>query len=107
MSRISLYLSLAVVGAIVPYIFFVQFFGAEGFGGNFIGALFVNGAAAGFSADVLLSSLVFWIYLFPEARRTNVGRPWVYVAVNLLIGLSCALPLFLWARERALASSRG
>ena len=101
MSKSAIYLTLAVIGAVAPYVFFTQFFAAEGLGGNFVGALFVNGAAGGFAADLLLSSLVFWIFLFPEARRVGVGKPWLFVVINLLIGLSCALPLFLWARERA------
>ncbi len=105
MSRSAAYLALAVAGAVAPYGFFVRFFAAEGLGGNFVGALFQNGAAAGFTTDVLLSSFVFWVYLFAEARRVGVGRPWVFVLVNLLIGLACALPLFLWARERAIAHS--
>jgi hypothetical protein len=100
MSRRNLFLVLAVLGAIAPYIFFFQFFSAEGFAGNFVGALYVNGAAGGFATDLLISSLVFWVYLFAEARRVGVSRPWVYVLVNLFIGLSCALPLFLWAREK-------
>ncbi len=107
MSRGTLYLTLAVVGAVVPYVFFAQFFGAEGWGGDFVGALFVNGAAGGFSADVLISSLAFWVFLFSEARGQRIARPWLYVAVNLGIGLSCALPLLLWARERAAAVRPG
>lgn len=103
MSRRSLFLALAVLGAVVPYVFFAQFFSAEGFGGDFVGSLFVNGAAGGFAADVLLSSVVFWVFLFREAPRAGVSRPWVYVLINLAIGLSCALPLFLWARERTRA----
>ena len=102
MSRSTIYLTLALLGAVAPYFFFLQFFAAEGLAGDFVGALFVNGAAGGFAADLLLSSLVFWIYLLGEARRVGVARPWVFVVLNLAIGLSCALPLFLWARERAL-----
>ena len=105
MSRATLYLVLAVLGAIVPYLFFFRFFAAEGLTGDFLGACFANGAAGGITADLLGSSIVFWLYLFPEARRVGVARRWVYVAVNLLVGLSCALPLFLWARERALQRS--
>lgn len=101
MSRGSLYLLLAAVGAVVPWLFFAGFFASQGVAGDFVGALFVNGAAGGFSADLLISSLVFWIFLVPEARRAGVARPWLYVVVNLVIGLSCALPLFLWQRERA------
>ena len=100
MSRRTVFLTLAVLGAIAPYIFFIQFFSAEGLAGNFVGALFANGAAGGFATDLLISSLVFWIFLFAEAKRAGVAKPWIYVLVNLFIGLSCALPLFLWARER-------
>jgi len=95
---------LAVIGAVVPWFFFFDFFRTEGPGGDFVGSLFVDGAAGGFSADLLISSIVFWIFLFVERRRTGVARPWLYVIVNLLIGLSCALPLFLWAREGRLAA---
>jgi len=105
MSRSTVYLLLAVSGAVLPWVFFARFFATEGLAGDFIGALFANGAAGGFTADLLVSSVVFWIFLFPEARRVGVTAPWLFVAVNLLIGLSCALPLFLWRRERALASS--
>lgn len=101
MTKSSMFLTLAIVGAIVPYFFFVKFFQAHGVGGDFIGALFVNGAAGGFAADVLLSSVVFWLFLFPEAARSGVSRPWLYVVINLTIGLSCALPLFLWSREKS------
>lgn len=94
----SLYLFLAVVGAVVPYLFFVQHFAAAGLGlGDFLAALFVNGAAGGFAADLLIASLVFWIYLF--ARGEGV-RALVFVALNLLIGLSCALPAYLYVRAR-------
>jgi len=101
MSRSSILLALAVLGAVLPYVFFLRFFELHGVGGNFVGALFANGAAGGFTADLLVSSVVFWIFLFAEAPRVGVRHPWVYVALNLSIGLSCALPAFLWARERA------
>jgi hypothetical protein len=101
MSRSTLYLSMAIAGAVVPYVFFLQFFADAGLTGNFVTALFVNGAAGGFATDLLLTSLVFWIYLFAEAPRAGVERAWIFVLINLFIGLSCALPLFLWARERA------
>ncbi len=98
-------LGLALLGAVVPCFFFGQFFVAEGMGGDFVGALFVNGAAGGFASDLFISSFVFWIFAFTEARRVGVARPWVFVLLNLVIGLSCALPLFFWARERALAAA--
>lgn len=88
------YLVLAVMGAIVPYIFFIGFFAESGVGlGAFIGALFVNGAAAGFSADLLITSGVFWLFMF---TRSAGPAPWLYIVLNLTIGLSCALPAYLY-----------
>lgn len=92
----TLYLVLAIVGAIVPYVFFVQHFQSEGLAlGDFVSALFANGAAGGFSADLLITSLVFWIWLL----RDGAKRPWIYVLINLTIGLSCAFPAYLYVRS--------
>lgn len=92
------YLLLAITGAIIPYIFFIDFVAAEGPGlSNFLAALFVNGAAGGATADLLVSSAVFWIYLF----ATGTPRAWIYILLNLVIGLSCALPAWLYAKELA------
>lgn len=89
----TVYLLLAIVGAIVPYVFFTQYFARTGYGlGDFVAAGFANGAAGGFTADVLISSVVFWTWLV--SRRAP--RVWLYVLVNLGIGLSCALPLYLY-----------
>ena len=90
----QIYLVLAIVGAVVPYIFFIQFFGEHGVSlPGFLGGLFANGAAGGFAADVFISSAVFWIYMF---SRKEGPSPWLFIVVNLTIGLSCALPLYLW-----------
>ena len=95
------YLVLAVTGAIVPYLFFLQYFGEAGFGlSTFVTALFVNGAAGGFSADVLISSFVFWLFLFQQRSRGHGPNPTVFIVLNLLIGLSCALPAYLYTREK-------
>ena len=76
-------------------LFFFQFFGTAGLDlPAFVGALFANGAAGGFTADLLITSLVFWIYLF---NRSEGPAPWPFIALNLLIGLSCALPAYLYA----------
>ena len=103
----AFYLVLAIAGAIAPYIFFLDFISQSGVGlGAFIGALFVNGAAGGFATDLVISSAAFWLFLWNDAARSNVSNAWIYVLVNLLIGLSCALPLYLYMRERrALAPS--
>ena len=91
----NLYLVLAIVGAIVPYFFFLQHFQETGLGlSDFVSALFANGAAGGFSADLLITSLAFWIWLF----RSGAKRPYLYILLNLSIGLSCAFPAYLYVR---------
>lgn len=95
-----LYLLLAIVGAIVPYIFFIQFIRVEGFSLlAFVEALFVNGAAGGFSADLLITSFVFWLFMFVQQSRSKGPKPYLFIILNLAIGLSCALPAYLYARE--------
>lgn len=93
------YLILAILGAIVPYIFFLQFFKAEGLNlGGFISGLFTNGAAGGFTADLLTTSIVFWVWMFQMRRQSRGPNPVLFIFLNLTIGLSCALPAYLYAR---------
>jgi hypothetical protein len=95
-----LYLVLALVGAIAPYAFFLQYFSSEGLDiTGFVSALFDNGAAAGFSADLLVTSLVFWVAMFHRQREGKGPNPIPFVLLNLLIGLSCAVPAYLYIRE--------
>ena len=97
----NIYLIFAIVGAVVPYVFFFDFFADNGISlPAFLGALFVNGAAGGFSADLFISSFVFWLFMF--ARRAAGPNPTLFVILNLTIGLSCALPAYLFwdARSR-------
>ncbi len=90
------YLALAIVGAAVPYLFFFFFAREHGLAlGGFVQAVFANNAASMFAADLLISSAVFW--LFMTTRRGP--KPWLFVFLNLFIGLSCALPAYLMACE--------
>ena len=104
MIRANVYLAMAVLGALIPMAFFINFFLTEGIDLLvFVKALFANGAAGGFTADLLISSFVFWVYMF---SKVNTGpKPWLYVGLNLCIGLSCALPAYLWAVEKARGAS--
>ena len=91
----NVYLVLAIVGGVVPYYFFFDFFSENGYAlGTFIGGLFVNGAAGGFTADLLITSFVFWLFMF--SRKDEGPNPLPFVVINLFIGLSCAFPLYLW-----------
>ncbi len=96
----TIYLLLAILGAVIPIAFFADFVAENGLDLiAFVAALFVNGAAGGFTADLLISSFVFWIYMF--SNQQGGPKPWAFIALNLCIGLSCALPAYLWAKIRA------
>ena len=103
----NIYLFFAILGAIVPYVFFSQFMLQNG--GNlaeFIRQLFATSPASGFTSDLLITSTVFWIWSYTESRSREMRHWWIYLVLNLTIGLSCALPLFLYMREKASANSR-
>ena len=100
MNRKRVYLILAVVGFVGPYYFFVSFLTAHGPDGRaFVQQLFGTPVSAFFAADLLLSSVVFVRYLRQEAARHSIGRWWLYLLALLTVGLSFALPLFLYVRE--------
>jgi hypothetical protein len=96
---------LAFAGALVPYFFFVRHFANAGFGlTEFVVAVFANPAAAGFTADLLISSFVFWIAMFHRRSLGKGPNPLLFIIINMLIGLSCALPAYLYASEGSATS---
>ncbi len=98
----TIYLLLAILGGILPYLFFFQFIQLEGLNiPLFVESLFVNGAAGGFSADLLFTSFVFWLFMIVESRDSTNPKPNLYIILNLTIGLSCALPAYLYAKMRS------
>lgn len=95
----TLYATLAVLGFLLPMSQLFPFIRQSGFDlGAFLGQPFVNPASSMFALDLLVSCVVFWTFVSIERR---VRHRWVYVALTLLVGLSFALPMFLFARERA------
>ena len=102
------YLLLCVLGTVLPYWQFLRFFlGDAGFDlPGFIGAATANPVAAGFSIDLVVASAAFWVFLFADGRRHRIGHLWIHVAANLLIGLSLALPLYLYRRTAAVEAAR-
>ena len=101
----TLYLVLAIIGAIVPYVFIFQHFSREGYAlSAAVGALFANPAAGGFTADLLLTSAVFWIAMFHQRKAGHGPNPALFIVLNLLIGLSCAFPAYLYARQSKASS---
>lgn len=98
-----LYLILALLGAILPLSQLLPFLAANGPDVPLLfRQLFQTHASAFFGLDVIVSSLVLWLFVFREGRRLRMRNLWLYIACNLSVGVSLALPLFLFFRERAI-----
>ena len=98
-----LYLLAAILGAALPLSQLIPFLKEHGLDlALFFTLLFSNSVSGFFGMDVVVSSIVLWIFVFSEGRRLGMKHLWLYVVCNLVVGVSLALPLFLLFRERAL-----
>jgi len=102
LNRKNIFLALTIIGFIAPYYFFLQVHDFD------LNVLFQQFAASkilsGTAMDLLVSVVVFWFFMFTEARKLDMKNAWVYLLATFLVGLSFALPLFLYFRERKLES---
>lgn len=103
----SVYLALAVLGAVLPYSAFGPLVLEGASLGVWIDQVLVPPAARGFTFDLFVSAATFLIWSFRDARQRGVPRWWRLPLVMTLIGLSCAFPLYLWLRERHAGSRPG
>ena len=95
-----IYLGLCVIGTVLPYSHFVPFLREHGLNGQLIvQQLFANQISAFFGLDVLVSSIVLWIFVRVEGRRTGMRHLWWPLVGLLTVGMSLGLPLFLYLRE--------
>jgi hypothetical protein len=102
-----LYLVVAILGALLPLSQLFPFLTEHGFNGPLLfRQLFSNNIAACFGLDVIVSSVALWLLIFSEGRRRGMRHLWLYVLCNLAVGVSLALPLFLFFRERKLNAVR-
>ena len=96
----NFYLVLTIAGTVIPCAFFGSFLMGHGFNlAEFVVQLFATSPASGFTTDLLITSAAFWIWSFRESRMLGLKNWWCYVALNLGVGLSCSLPLFLYVRQ--------
>ncbi|WOD39399.1 DUF2834 domain-containing protein [Nodosilinea sp. E11] len=99
------YLGCLMVGAVLPWWFLAPFFQQYGFApAEFLHQALANPVAIDLAIDLLISTLVFFIWVWIELPRLGLGRGWwgLCVVATLGIGLSCGLPLFLLLRHRQL-----
>jgi hypothetical protein len=108
MTKKNIFLILAIIGFIVPYYFFLQLPIENGFNlPSLMQPFFANNFMKGAAMDLTISVIVFWFFMFAEANKLQMKNPWIYLLATLLVGLSFALPLFLYFRERQLEATAG
>jgi hypothetical protein len=97
-----LFLALALVGLVLPYSQLVPYLLENGKDviGLFL-APFSSQAMAVFGFDLGVSAVVFLIWVAVELRRRSVRLGWLPLVALFAVGLSMALPLFLYLREIA------
>ena len=96
----NVYLTLAVAGTVLPFWQLLPFVQEHGLDiPLLLTRLFADPVAAFFGTDVIVSSLVLWVFVFAEGRRAQIEQLWLPIAANLAVGVSLGLPLFLYIRE--------
>ena len=97
------YLFLALAGTIIPWVPFAPFLAEAGVSPvTILAALYVNGATAGITNDFFICCLVFWVFMARDSKSHGVRAWWLLIPATLLVGLSMALPTYLYLRERRL-----
>jgi len=95
-----LFLIFAVLGLVLPYLFFIQFLAQNGLDLRlFFSQLFATPISTFFAVDVILTAIVFLIFSYTDSRQRGAKNWWIYLPATLLVGPSFALPLYLYFRE--------
>jgi hypothetical protein len=99
-----LYLSLALIGTVLPYSQFLPWLAQHGPNLPMLFTeLFSTRMGAFFGLDVLVSGVVLIIFIRREGAARDMRNLWFPIAATCMVGVSCGLPLFLYLRERRLA----
>ena len=99
--RFVFYLTLAGAGFVTAMIFNGL---AVMSGADYAGAWFGTAVDWVLSADLTVVAIAAVVFIFAEANRIGMKRPWVYVALSMVTAMAFTFPLFLAMRERKLAA---
>jgi hypothetical protein len=101
-----LYLALCVAGTVLPCWQFLPFVRDHGLDMRlFMAQLFATPVSGFFGMDVIVSSIVLWLFVLTEGPRVGVRHRWAPIVANLAVGVSLGLPLFLYLRERRISTA--
>ena len=101
------YLVLCVLGVALPYWQIAPWLAAHGPDVPLLfRQLFENRVGAFFGMDVFVSAAALAVFVSAEGARLGLRRRWLPLLALLAVGVSLALPLFLYMRERGLEGGR-
>jgi Terpene cyclase DEP1 len=96
----TLYFVLCLIGLLLPYSQLVPWVLQHGLNlPLFVRELFANRIGAFFGMDVIVSAVALLVFTRIESTRLGIRRRWLVVIAVLTVGVSLALPLFLYLRE--------
>ncbi len=103
----TLYLLLAIAGAIVPWLWLLQEPATILSPSLFLQRSCANNIANAWVSDLLLSASIFFMFAKLELQRLRAARLEIllYVGLAFGFGLCCALPFFLYRREQIQAQT--
>lgn len=96
-----IYLTLAILGLVVPWYYNVQFFGNADLL-DFVNESSANLAAKSVSLDLFIATVTGSTLMYLESKRVGVKFVWLYILLGWLVAFAFAFPLFLFMRETAL-----
>ena len=98
----NVFLALAVIGTILPYIYFIRWFEEFGYDiGAMVDAWNVNDATTGLVYDLTVAFAALVIWIIWETAQNGRWLNLIAIPASLCIGVSCGLPLYLYLRSRA------
>jgi Terpene cyclase DEP1 len=99
----TLYLVLCFAGLLLPYWQFIPWVLQHGLNLSlFVRELFANRIGAFFGMDVIVSAVALLVFARIESARLGIRRRWLVVVAVVTVGVSLALPLFLYLRDSEL-----
>lgn len=94
----NIYLGLAVLGFVIPYIQLVSFIIEYGLDVRLMLIEIISSKIAAFGwLDVVITAIVIAVWVIEE--KEIVSNWWISLIATFLIGPSCGLPLFLYMRK--------
>jgi len=96
----NLYLTLCILGLVIPYVPFVSWVLEHGLDmGALLAELLSTRIGAFFGLDVIISAVVVLVFISNDARLEPVPGRWVAVVGTIVVGVSFGFPLYLYLRE--------